>query len=122
MLGPYDLPPAYYEKKQRGQVFEWDYPRPASLRAPITLERERQEQFIQEAELERRYSRLAPGTSWSGRLFFNIGAGLVKAGCRLSASGGAWLVKVGCHLEGYGFGQLRLRSANVPVGMDCGCS
>ena len=122
MLGPYDQHPMFYDRKQRNQVFEWDYPRPAALGAPLTLERERQEQFIREAELERRFSRLALGTSWSGRLFFNIGAWLVKAGCRLSLSGGAWLVKAGCHLEGYGFGQLRSRSANVPVAMDCGCS
>jgi hypothetical protein len=122
MLGPYDQHQMFYDRKQRSQVFEWDYPRASSLGAPLTLERERHERFLQEAQVERRFRSLGLDTPWSGRLSVNVGSWLVKAGCRLSSSVGAWLRRAGCRLEEYGFGQLRSRNANVAVAADCGCS
>ena len=83
MLGPYDMPPAFYGDKRGSQIFDWEL-RTRRIGSPMmTLGEEHIENLMQDARNQRRYSRLPHGVSLASRARANVQVWLDDARCRL---------------------------------------
>ena len=89
MLGPYDLPPAFYGDKRGSQLLDWEL-RTRSRSQVKTISEEHLDTLLFEAENQRRLNGLPHGASWASRLYTNAQD---------------WLDDVRCRLHSMGFGQ-----------------
>ena len=60
-----------------------------------------------DSNVARRTREIPQEPSWTARLILNVGA---------------WLVKAGCRLERLGFGRLGSQPAGSSMAVDCGCA